>query len=131
MMTGVDDESELTWDEAAALFEHGEPAVVVRTPRKILVEYRHVADHWEARSPDLTGFAVRAQSLAETRSLVRADLGPFLDDSVTISEDIPDQIATYGSGIFDVTRGPDQVVHLVNGGRRSVRADVSASLARA
>jgi hypothetical protein len=58
------EEPEPSLDEMVAAFEAGEPVELVRSPRKLIVEYRYEDGHWVATSPRLKGFEVSGPSLS-------------------------------------------------------------------
>jgi hypothetical protein len=86
MGSNLDNEREPTWDEALAAFEAASPAELVRSPRKITVVYRYADGIFTATSPEIRGFRASGPGLHETRSLVRQDLGRFLDPAVRVLE---------------------------------------------
>jgi predicted RNase H-like HicB family nuclease len=85
----ADDEDDLTWDEAVAVFEAAQPVDLVRSHRQILVIIRYADDRFTATSPELTGFEVSGPTLAETRRLAREAVTAYVDPAVEILECLP------------------------------------------
>ena len=71
-----------TWEDARAGFE---PAELVRGPRSLTVNYRHIGDRWTATSPELDGFEVSASTLPQLKTAVRAVLDDWLDPAVQVN----------------------------------------------
>jgi predicted RNase H-like HicB family nuclease len=101
-----DEEPEPGLDEMIAAFEAAEPAELVRSPRRLVVEYRYEDGRWRAASPDLAGFGASGPSLHEIRQLVREDLAGYLDPAVELDERFPDSAETQGASRSRVTFGP-------------------------
>jgi hypothetical protein len=72
----------VTWEDARAGFE---PAELVRGPRSLTVNYRHIEGRWTATSPDLDGFEVSASTLPQLKTAVRAVLDDWLDPAVQVN----------------------------------------------
>jgi predicted RNase H-like HicB family nuclease len=101
-----DDEPEPSLDDMVAAFEAAQPVELVRSRRKLIVEYRYEDGHWRATSPDLMGFEVSGRSLHEIRQRVKADLAGYLDPEVELDERAPDPAATRGASRSRVTAAP-------------------------
>jgi hypothetical protein len=106
-----DNEPDLSWEDAVAEFEAGEPVELVRPPRKITIVYRYTDGRFYATSPDLTGFEVSGPNLYETKQLVREDLARYLDPTVEFGERFPTPNRTEGMSNSSVTHG-DQFLAL-------------------
>jgi hypothetical protein len=101
-----DQEPEPGLDELVAAFEAGEPVQLVRSARRLIVEYRYGDGRWKATSPDLTGFEVSAPSLRELRREVKGDLARYLDPGALLDERVPDDAETAGASRGQVMDAP-------------------------
>jgi hypothetical protein len=101
---------EPTWEEAKAALASSRPAALVRSPRKLVVEYRYCDRRWHATSPGLTGFDVSGPSLHETRQMAKEHLAGFLDPAVALDERLPSEEAeTEGASRSRVVNDPPVV----------------------
>lgn len=101
-----DAEPEPTWDEAVAAFEAGRQVDLVRSPRKLIIEYRYADGSWHATSPDLASFEMSGSSLYGIRQQVKAELQDYLDPAVTLAEQVPDEAETVGASRSQVLNAP-------------------------
>lgn len=109
---------EPTWEEAKAVFTSSRPATLVRSPRKLIVEYRYSDRRWHATSPDLTSFDVSGQSLHETRQMAKEHLAGFLDPAVKLDERLPSEDAeTEGASRSRLINDPPVVASSSTGSR--------------
>ena len=118
-------EPEPSLDELLARFEAGKPVKLARSPRRLVVEYRYVGGHWQATSPELTGFEVSGPSLHEIRQIAKADLAGYLDPAVTLDERVPDEAETAGLSRSKVISAPSVVTHAHTRGRTRVAVSQS------
>lgn len=100
-----DNEPDLSWEDAVAEFDAGEPVELVRPPRKLAIVYRYTDGRFYATSPDLTGFEVSGPNLYETKRRVREDLERYLDTNVELVERFPTPNRTEGMSNSSVTHG--------------------------
>lgn len=109
MARHVESESEPdpTWEEAVAEFEAGEPVELVRSPRKVMIDYRYIDDRWWATSSALAGFVVSAASLPEAKALVAAELAGYLDPAVRLDERVVEPVITRGAAQTFEIHGAD------------------------
>jgi predicted RNase H-like HicB family nuclease len=116
-----DDRPDLSWEDAVAEFEGGEPVELVRPPRKVTIVYRYTDGQFYASSPDLTGFEVSGASLHETRQLAKQDLAGYLDAAIELVERIPrPNPTTRGARSRSrVTRGGSFVLSAGTAGRKA------------
>lgn len=108
---GNDADPDPTWEEAVAEFEAGEPVELVRSPRKLMIEYKYADGYWRATIPGLTGFTVTAASLPQAKARVGADLATYLDSAVELDERVVEPPINRGAEqTLEIHRGADIIV---------------------
>jgi hypothetical protein len=120
-----DEEPEPSLGELLEWFEAGEPVDLVRSPRRLPVEYRYSDGMWHATSPAIASYAREARTLFEARRAVHDDLAAYVPPETPIDEHVVEAPVTEGTGITVVTTAPEVVTDPRTTTSRS-RAAVSA-----